>query len=59
MPPEDSAALAAALNQLLDDSDLRRSFSGAARLRARNEFSLKTMSSRTLALYDSVMHSVT
>jgi len=55
VPPEDPAALAAAMNQLLDDSDLRQSFSGAARLRARNEFSLKTMSSRTLALYDQVM----
>jgi glycosyltransferase involved in cell wall biosynthesis len=43
------------MNQSLDDSDLRQSFSGAARLRARNEFSLETITSRTRALYDKVM----
>jgi glycosyltransferase involved in cell wall biosynthesis len=53
--PCDSAELAGALNRLLDDRDLRRSLGSAARLRARQEFSLEAMTSRTLALYDAVM----
>jgi rhamnosyl/mannosyltransferase len=55
--PEDSVAMAKAINRLLDDEDLRRMFSIAARERARTEFSLEAMTSRTLALYDAVMHS--
>jgi len=55
VPPEDPEALAAAINRLLDDPSLRRSFGQAARQRARQEFSLETMSSRVLALYQTVL----
>ncbi len=54
VPPADSEALAAALNHLLDDPRLRQSLGRAGRRRARQEFSLQTMVSRTMALYDSV-----
>jgi glycosyltransferase involved in cell wall biosynthesis len=54
IPPADPDALAAALNRLLDDSELRQSFGRAARLRARQEFSLDIMTKRTLALYQEV-----
>ena len=55
VPPANPEALAAAINRLLDDQDLRRSFGRAAHQRAREEFSLETMTTRTLALYDDVM----
>jgi rhamnosyl/mannosyltransferase len=57
VPPSDSEALARAINRLLEDQDLRQSFSSAALQRARTEFSLEAMTSRTLALYDTIMHS--
>jgi glycosyltransferase involved in cell wall biosynthesis len=50
LPPGDSGALPTALNRLLDDSDMRRSFGSAARQRARQEFALETMTARTLAV---------
>lgn len=53
--PGDPELLAAAINRLLDDEDLRRSLGNAARLRAQQEFSLAAMASRTMALYESVM----
>lgn len=56
VPPRDPGALAAALNRLLDDEPLRRSFGDAARLRARQEFSLETMASRTRKLYEAVVN---
>lgn len=55
VPPGDSHALAAAMNRLLDDPNLGQSLGRAARLRARQEFSLEVMTSRTLALYGDVM----
>jgi glycosyltransferase involved in cell wall biosynthesis len=55
VPPGDSEALAAAINRLLDDAELRRSLGQAGRLRAEREFSLGTMVSRTLAIYDGLM----
>jgi glycosyltransferase involved in cell wall biosynthesis len=55
VPPADADQLAAALNRLLDNESLRRSLGARARLRARQEFSLEAMTSRTSALYDSVM----
>ena len=55
VPPADPGALAAAINQLLDDVDLRRSYGLAARERARAEFSLGAMASRTIALYEKVL----
>jgi glycosyltransferase involved in cell wall biosynthesis len=54
VPPENPEALAAAINRLLDDGELRQKLGSAARLRARQEFSLDTMTSRTLALYEAV-----
>jgi len=56
VPPEEPDALAAAINSLLDDPQLRRTFGSAARLRARKEFSLQTMTDRTLALYEAVLN---
>lgn len=56
VPPQDPDALAAAINRLLDDPPLRRTFGNAARLRAREEFSLETMTKRTVALYETVMN---
>ncbi len=56
VPPADPNALAAAVNRLLDDASLRRSLGDAARQRARQEFSLDTMTSRTCDLYQSVMN---
>lgn len=53
--PGDPVALAAAINRLLDDESLRRSLGSAARQRARQQFSLSAMTSRTLALYDAVL----
>jgi glycosyltransferase involved in cell wall biosynthesis len=57
VPPCDPAALAGALNRLLNDPDLRRALGEAARQRARREFSLDVMTSRTLALYETVARS--
>jgi glycosyltransferase involved in cell wall biosynthesis len=54
VPPADPNALAAALNRLLDHADLRQSLGQAARARARQEFSLETMTSRMMALYEQV-----
>jgi glycosyltransferase involved in cell wall biosynthesis len=54
VPPADPNALAAALNRLLDHADLRQSLGQAARSRARQEFSLETMTSRMMALYEKV-----
>jgi len=54
VPPANPEALAGAINRLLDDFDLRRSLGRNAILRARQEFSLDVMVSRTLALYQHV-----
>jgi glycosyltransferase involved in cell wall biosynthesis len=55
VPPADPDALAAALNRLLDDEDLRQSLGRAAIVRAQQQFSLEAMTSKTLALYESVL----
>jgi glycosyltransferase involved in cell wall biosynthesis len=55
VPPSDVNALAAAINRLLDDPPLRQRFAAAARVRARNEFSLETMTARTLELYNKII----
>jgi glycosyltransferase involved in cell wall biosynthesis len=55
VPPADSDALAAAINRLLENQHLRRSFGQMAAVRAREEFSLDAMASRTMSLYDRVM----
>lgn len=54
VPPADPGVLANAINCILDNPDLRASFGQAARVRARHEFSLEAMVSRTLALYQDV-----
>ncbi len=53
--PADSDAMAAALNRLLDDAELRKKLGSAGIVRAQQEFSLPTMVGRTLELYQSVM----
>jgi len=55
VPPGDAAALAAAINRLLDNEPLRKSLGSAGRIRARQEFSVETMTARTMALYSAVM----
>lgn len=55
VPPGDAAALAAALNQLLDDPTLRAAYGAAARQRVREEFALEVMMRRTLQLYAQVV----
>lgn len=57
VPPQDSKALAAALNSLLDKPELRARFGAAGRLRVEREFSLETMTRRTLELYADVLES--
>jgi len=57
VPPCDSEALAVAINRLLNNPDLRRSLGEAARQRARQEFSLDVMTSRTLGVYETVVKS--
>jgi glycosyltransferase involved in cell wall biosynthesis len=54
VPPADPDSLAAAINRLLDDEALRLSLGRAAVLRAQQEFSLESMTARTLALYHRV-----
>jgi glycosyltransferase involved in cell wall biosynthesis len=55
VPPANPDALSAAINRLLDEPRLRQSFGDAARRRARQQFSLEAMTSRTLGLYEHVM----
>ncbi len=50
--PDDTAALAAALNRVLDDPD---GYGAAGEARARQEFSVAHMADRTLAVYESVL----
>jgi glycosyltransferase involved in cell wall biosynthesis len=50
--PDDSTALATALNRVLDDPD---GYGPAGQARARQEFSVARMADRTLALYESVL----
>ena len=54
VPPADVDALAAAINRLLDNPDLRAEFGRAAQLRAKQEFSVDVMAARTLSLYERI-----
>lgn len=54
IPPRDSAALAAALNELLADEVLRMGLGQKAEQRARQEFSHEVMVQRLVQLYRSV-----
>jgi glycosyltransferase involved in cell wall biosynthesis len=55
VPPRQPAALAAAINRLLDDPELRERFGRAARARVEREFSTDAMVERTLQLYRDVL----
>lgn len=54
VPPGDAPALAAKINQLLRDDNLRQKLGLQARERALKEFSLAKMGESTLALYNKV-----
>jgi glycosyltransferase involved in cell wall biosynthesis len=54
VPPADPQALAAAMNRLLDDANLRKTLGQAGAHRARQEFSLDKMLERTLRVYQNV-----
>lgn len=51
VPPRDSQALAAALERLLNDADLRRRMGRRSRVRAQERFSMQQVIADTLALY--------
>lgn len=51
VPPRDAAALAAAMNRLLGDPDLRQALGQAGRQRAVSEFTAARMAARTLDIY--------
>jgi glycosyltransferase involved in cell wall biosynthesis len=51
VPPEDPAALAAALSSLLRDPERARRLGEAGLRRARSEFSVARMADRTAQLY--------
>ncbi|HVA84581.1 MAG TPA: glycosyltransferase [Candidatus Binataceae bacterium] len=55
VPPGDPAALAVALNALLDDPARRAAMGAAARQRVREEFSAELMARRTLEVYREVV----
>jgi len=52
VPPRDAGGLAAALNRLLGDAELRARFGSAARSRVEAEFTLDSMAAKTLAVYE-------
>lgn len=52
VPCRDSEALAAAINLLLENADLRLRFGQAGRLRTEREFTVEQMVHRTLRLYE-------
>ena len=55
VPPSDPAALAAALNRLLDDPALARRMGIAGRARAVAEFSWKAIAEQTVGLYEQLL----
>jgi len=55
VPPEDVAALAAAIARLADDAELLQQFADAGRLRMQNDFSIDTMADLHIELYESVL----
>jgi rhamnosyl/mannosyltransferase len=57
VPPQDSAALAEAINCLLANPELRRRMGRAGRERAQQELSADVMVKRLIQLYQEVMSS--
>src|SRR5258708_1547404 len=55
VPPNDSLALAGAINKLLDDSELREAYGQAARVRVDEEFSQDVMLERMVGLYNQIL----
>lgn len=55
VPPNDPAALAAAVTRILQDDGLRRRLGTAARARVRREFSREMMVARTIAFYQEAL----
>jgi rhamnosyl/mannosyltransferase len=55
--PEDPSALAAGLNRLLGDAELRARYGAAGRRRVAEEFSAEVMAARTLDLYREISSS--
>jgi glycosyltransferase involved in cell wall biosynthesis len=51
VPPDDATALAAALDRLIYDPDLRRTMGAEGRRRVQARFSVQQMVERTQALY--------
>ena len=51
VPPKDPAALSAAINRLLADSNLRRQMGAAGRKRVQDEFALPMMIRKTVSFY--------
>jgi glycosyltransferase involved in cell wall biosynthesis len=52
VPPDDPAALAAAVSAILADRDRAARYGAAGRARARNDFSVDRMARRTLEVYE-------
>jgi len=57
VPPDDPAALAAAVSDLLDDPARASAMGEAGRARALTEFSVERMAERTVSVYDEVVSS--
>jgi rhamnosyl/mannosyltransferase len=55
VPPGDSAALAGAINKLLDDAELRNAYGLAARARVEREFDQDVMLDRMVGLYSQLL----
>lgn len=55
VPPDDSAALSAALNELFGNDELRRQYGEAAYLRVSSEFTVRLMVDRTIEVYNRAM----
>ncbi len=54
-PPQDPAALAAALRELVDDPEKRRTMGRAGRQRVETEFTQELMAQRVMAVYESLL----
>jgi len=55
VPPQDPAALVAALRELLDDPDKRHAMGQAGRLRVETEFTQELMTQRVMEVYESLL----